>query len=264
MRLPGPKPRPSRDATAILAVLALGVATMLAGCPDKKPKGPTCAGDADCKDGLRCIEQQCRACAEDAHCKEWEHCAAGACVLDEGACDTRADCPNDEACVDHKCTPCESDLQCGEDARCQDGRCLTRGACTKNEDCADDEDCIDGQCKRPGRDGSAAACSLALVYFGFDARGLDDVARTTLEADASCLRQVDGRGVMLVGHTDPRGTEEYNIALSEDRAQTVGDYLSRLGIDPARFHFIPKGETEAVGTEDATWAKDRRVELEWQ
>ena len=78
------------------------------------------------------------------------------------------------------------------------------------------------------------------------------------------MQSAPGRGVFLNGHTDPRGTEEYNIALSERRAQTVADYLARLGIDPARFRVVPRGETQATGTSESGWSRDRRVEIEWQ
>ena len=64
-----------------------------------------------------------------------------------------------------------------------------------------------------------------------------------------------------MGHTDPSGTDEYNIALSERRAQTVADYLARLGIDPARLQVVPKGETEPTWLGDD---KDRRVEFQWR
>ena len=67
--------------------------------------------------------------------------------------------------------------------------------------------------------------------------------------------------MFLFGHTDTSGTEEYNIALSERRAQSVADYLSRLGSDPAKMQVVPKGETEPTGLGDD---KDRRVEFNWR
>ena len=67
--------------------------------------------------------------------------------------------------------------------------------------------------------------------------------------------------VFVFGHTDTSGTEEYNIALSERRAQSAADYLSRLGADPAKMQVVPKGETEPSGLGDD---KDRRVELKWR
>jgi peptidoglycan-associated lipoprotein len=260
MRLPAS----TGDVRAIAMAVAVGLAGLLAGCPDKKPKGPTCDSDADCRDGLRCVDRHCQACGGDGHCKPYEHCDKGACLLDDGACRTTADCKDGGACKNNKCSPCRSDGECGADRRCQDGRCLTRGACQKDEDCADDEDCVDGRCSREGRDGAAGPCQLEPVFFGFDTSQIDPEARVTLERDAACVQKGKARGVMLVGHTDPRGTEEYNIALSESRAQSVGDFLSRLGVDPARFRVVPKGETEATGADESGWGQDRRVELEWQ
>jgi peptidoglycan-associated lipoprotein len=263
MRLSGSERRGRRDAHLVLAALLVGVVGLLSGCPDKKPTYPTCGGDKDCQEGERCINKRCQQCGDDSHCAPFEHCDKGACVLNQGACRTSGDCP-DGVCKDNKCGPCQTDAECGPDRTCQNGRCLGRGACKVDEDCADDEDCIDGRCKREGRGDGDAGCRLEPVYFGFDNVGLDDAARTALNNNAECVQSVQGRGVLVIGHTDPRGTEEYNIALSENRAQTVGDYLARLGIDPARFRFVPKGETEATGSDESGWSQDRRVELEWQ
>jgi peptidoglycan-associated lipoprotein len=74
---------------------------------------------------------------------------------------------------------------------------------------------------------------------------------------------VESRTVHLVGHTDPRGTEEYNLALSDQRAQAVRRYLENLGVPSGRLVVVPKGELEAQGTDEQTWAEDRRVELIW-
>ena len=52
----------------------------------------------------------------------------------------------------------------------------------------------------------------------------------------------------LVGHTDPRGTQEYNLALSERRAQSVRDHLGRLGIDGSKMTVLPRGALDAKGT----------------
>ncbi len=260
MRLPAAQ----RDSTVVIAALVVGVVALLGGCPSKKTKYPLCGGDNDCKEGERCINKHCQACGDDSHCKPYEHCEKGACVLDPGACRESSDCPDGGVCKDNKCTPCEDDGECGADQRCQDGKCLKRGACKADEDCADDEDCVEGTCKRGDRDASAAPCPLEPVFFDFDTTQVSETAKAALGKDAECIGKAKDRGVLLVGHTDPRGTEEYNIALSEHRAQTVGDYLARLGIDPARFRFVPKGETEATGSDEAGWSQDRRVELEWQ
>jgi peptidoglycan-associated lipoprotein len=211
----------------LLAVIVVGVVSFLAGCPDKRPKNPT--------------------------------------PPPAGACQSDADCPAGGVCKDGVCAPCVSDGECGDGKTCKEGKCLGPGACSSDEECADDEDCVDGVCKHAGREAPPdVGCKLEPVFFAFDGTSIDDGAKTTLNQDAECVKSVADRGIMVVGHTDPRGTEEYNVALSEKRAQSVGDYLARLGIDPARFHYVPKGETEAIGTDDASWSQDRRVELEWQ
>jgi peptidoglycan-associated lipoprotein len=70
--------------------------------------------------------------------------------------------------------------------------------------------------------------------------------------------------VTLSGHCDPRGTDEYNLALSERRAQTVRDYLQRMGIPAERMRTLPRGALDATGTDETGWSRDRRVDSEWQ
>jgi outer membrane protein OmpA-like peptidoglycan-associated protein len=98
------------------------------------------------------------------------------------------------------------------------------------------------------------------VYFAFDDSAILESEKTRLGGNQECIEKAKGKAVLLVGHTDTSGTEEYNIALSERRAQSVADYLARLGTDPARMQVVPKGETEPTGMGDD---KDRRVEFQW-
>jgi peptidoglycan-associated lipoprotein len=247
---------------AFLAVCSM--AFVLAGCPDKKPKYPVCSKDDECKEGEKCINKKCVQCGDDSDCEDGKSCVNGACVVKEGGCTSDDDC--DGVCVANKCVACENDRQCGPDKRCSNGACLDRGACNIDDDCADDEDCVDGKCQRLGRDKPPdVACKLQTVYFGFDQVGIIEEAASTLQANYDCIKQVSAnRGIILYGHTDPRGTEEYNVALSEKRANSVADYLARLGVDPVRFRVIPKGEAEATGGDEGSWKLDRKVELEWQ
>jgi peptidoglycan-associated lipoprotein len=251
-------------ASAALAILVLA----LASCGDKGPEYPSCGSDKDCKRGARtehCVNRQCRQCAGDRHCKSGESCIDGGCVLAPGACSADADCPGGQACLQNRCGACAEDRQCGSDRRCRNGRCLARGTCARNEDCADDEDCVKGACRGVGRGKPPNVnCQLPPVYFGFDRASVSEESQGALNQVAECVQSAPGRGLFLNGHTDPRGTEEYNIALSERRAQTVADYLARLGIDPARFRVVPRGETQATGTNESGWSRDRRVEIEWQ
>jgi peptidoglycan-associated lipoprotein len=243
-------------AAAVVTTCALLAA---AGCGGK-PKYPSCDGDKDCKKGEHCIDKKCVQCGDDSHCAEGETCKAGACV--KKGCSTDDDCADGKVCKDGQCVACESDGECGPGGRCDNGACIRPGQCKKDEDCADDEDCIDGRCQGAGA-GAAGACNLTTVYFDFDTSVIREDSRSVLEANAQCLKSAN-RASYVVGHTDPRGTEEYNIALADGRARAVADYLARLGIDPAKLQIVPKGEAEATGGDESTWTKDRRVEFEWK
>jgi peptidoglycan-associated lipoprotein len=244
---------------AAIAALAL----LLTACPDKKPDDTKCKGDADCKDGLHCVNQQCLTCGEDSHCPDGQKCQNGACLVVEPACTTDEQCPDGQACIDGACKACTSNDQCGPGGKCNAGECERAKACSEDTDCADDEDCIEGRCQKPWESTPPElTCKLETVYFDFDQAAIRADAREVLAANADCVRQAPANRVVNVeGHTDQEGTEEYNIALSERRARTVADYLARLGIDPARFQVVAKGEGEPAGAGDD---KDRRVDFQWQ
>lgn len=214
----------------LVVALAI-VSAAVAGCGGPAGK-PGCASDKDCKANQVCATGRCLECVRDDQCGAGKACVANACITAE--------------CTGPDCKP-------GDAA----GK-----ACAKNEDCADDEDCIDGRCRRAGQpiDPSTISCALATVYFAYDDSTVASGERDRLAANAACIESVAGKNVYVVGHTDTSGTDEYNIALSERRAQTVADYLSRLGSDPARLQVVPKGETEPTGQGDA---RDRRVEFQW-
>ena len=103
----------------------------------------------------------------------------------------------------------------------------------------------------------APTCSLTPIYFGFDMYTLTRSAAKTIANNAACLRQV---AVVVTGRADPRGTEEYNMALSDRRAQSVQAHLRLLGIRNVRT--LARGELDATGTDETGWAHDRRVDFE--
>jgi len=232
---------------------------MTSGCGDK-PKAPgSCKADKDCKKGQHCNANKCVECTEDTQCGKGKRCSSGACIA-APECTKDDQCPNGQVCQASKCKPCAADGDC-PNGRCEAGACK-KTKCTKDEECADDEDCVNGFCKRAGQPSTVdASCSLSTVYFGFDDSSVQQSERDRLDANASCIEKTKGKSVYLMGHTDTSGTEEYNIALSERRAQSVADYMARLGSDPARLQVVPKGETEPTGLGDD---KDRRVEFQWK
>jgi peptidoglycan-associated lipoprotein len=241
---------------ALFVLLAL----LAASCSDKAKK-PGCKGDKDCKNGLVCSDNKCVECKTNAQCPAGKKCSANACVV-APECTKDDECTGGKVCQAGKCKACASDSECGTGGSCQAGACKRATKCTKDEDCADDEDCINGFCKRAGAGGTVGdGCTLASVYFGFDDSTIQPSERDRLDANTACLEKTKGKAVYLYGHTDTSGTEEYNIALSERRAQSVADYMARLGADPARMQVVPKGETEPTGLGDD---KDRRCDFQWK
>jgi len=251
--------------SVLVSALGFLLLATTTGCPDKKTQYPACAGDKDCKDGEKCVNKQCLQCATDVDCDEGSTCESGECQRKQGFCESDSDCTDGKICKKNECVSCTSDAECGTTGRCSNGACLERGKCKVDEDCQDDEDCVDGVCQRLGRDKPPEVeCKLVTIFFKFDAAELSAEARDALNNNAECIQKAADRNVFIGGHTDPRGTEEYNIALSERRAQSVADYLARLGIDPARFRVVPRGETQSQGVDDSSWQKDRKVTFEWQ
>lgn len=103
-------------------------------------------------------------------------------------------------------------------------------------------------------------CAFQTVYFAFDSSELDSSARSAIEAAVECYRnQNPNVRLLLTGACDPRGTEEYNIALGERRAQSVRSYMKSLGMSPSNISITSVGEEMATGTDEASWALDRNV-----
>ena len=105
----------------------------------------------------------------------------------------------------------------------------------------------------------------SIVFFDFDSTRIDEQARQLLDAIASLLlRDQPDIRVYIAGHTDNRGSEEYNQVLSMRRAQTVLSYLAERGVTPAdRLVMRYYGETRPLASNDSNEgrAKNRRVEL---
>jgi outer membrane protein OmpA-like peptidoglycan-associated protein len=102
------------------------------------------------------------------------------------------------------------------------------------------------------------------ILFDFDSSVLRPEARTNLSSLAQSLGDMSGDVELLIaGHTDSVGTDEYNFALSQRRAQSAADYLMTRGIPPARINITGLGETEPVATNDTDAGRqlNRRVEV---
>lgn len=98
------------------------------------------------------------------------------------------------------------------------------------------------------------------IYFDFDKYDLRTDARATLDRKASFLNQNPSVRVQIEGNCDERGTEEYNMALGERRANAAKQYLITAGISAGRLTAISNGKDRPIdpGHNEAAWAKNRR------
>lgn len=108
----------------------------------------------------------------------------------------------------------------------------------------------------------AAVAAGTVFYFAFDSSALTDEARAAVDAHVAVLLTTDD-SVRLEGHTDERGTREYNLALAERRANAVRDYMIANGVASYRVETISYGEENPVafGSGESNWQQNRRVEL---
>jgi len=99
--------------------------------------------------------------------------------------------------------------------------------------------------------------------FDFDDAELQPEDRDVLEQVAKCVTTgpLKGRHLDLVGRCDSRGEVEYNMALGEYRAESVNDYLAKLGVDPTAMAKTSRGELDAEGKDEDGWRLDRRVDI---
>jgi peptidoglycan-associated lipoprotein len=102
--------------------------------------------------------------------------------------------------------------------------------------------------------------SLRDIYFDFDRYDVRPGDKAILDENAKWLKANGSALVLVEGHCDERGTNEYNLALGERRAKATRDYLVSAGIDAARITVISYGEERPSCTDrnEACWAKNRR------
>lgn len=99
------------------------------------------------------------------------------------------------------------------------------------------------------------------IHFAYDSSSISEEARQDIEANAQVLLNQANIRVQLEGHTDERGTEEYNLALGQARARAVRDVLASAGIPASRLEIISYGENVPLndGHDEAAYGQNRRV-----
>lgn len=216
------------DPKAPLAALA-AAALLVIGCG---PDYPNCDTDGDCHQGEYCVNGTCQQCRGNQDCPAGQQCNAGRCDPIEGYCSGNGDCPPGQ--------------------ECQGNRCVAATQSTTDVPQAD---------TTPP---PAGPCQLETPYFGFDSSELDSSTRDILQRNANCIRERNIANVRVTGHCDPRGTEEYNLALGDRRARSVVQFMQSLGVGRRVLTPRSMGEEMARGQDESSWSQDRRVQFEEQ
>lgn len=102
-----------------------------------------------------------------------------------------------------------------------------------------------------------------IFFFEFDSSQLNQSDLTALEMHADILRNNPDRAVVIEGHTDERGTREYNLALGERRANAIRSFLTAAGVSSTQLETVSYGEErpDDPGHSEAAWARNRRAVL---
>jgi peptidoglycan-associated lipoprotein len=109
------------------------------------------------------------------------------------------------------------------------------------------------------------ACGISErdAHFGYNSSQVNPAYRETLKKLATCFATgpLKGSTMHLVGHADPRGEPEYNMQLGEKRAGNVAKSIIAEGLPQAQVTTTSRGELDAHGTDEASWADDRTVDI---
>jgi peptidoglycan-associated lipoprotein len=109
------------------------------------------------------------------------------------------------------------------------------------------------------------ACGLTEsdAYFAFDSDHVRPQDKRVLHALADCFVSgpLKNRQMSLVGHADPRGTEDYNLALAGRRADNVKSIMVAESMNASRVSTTSRGAMDAKGTNEGSWAEDRSVDV---
>ena len=110
----------------------------------------------------------------------------------------------------------------------------------------------------------ARSAITAVILFDYDKSDLTDDARAKLDAKVPVLNANPALRIRVAGHTDARGSDEYNLALGQRRASAAKRYLTQRGVDAGRIDVISYGEERPVaqGDDEGAYSQNRRDEFE--
>lgn len=113
------------------------------------------------------------------------------------------------------------------------------------------------------KDAAKLEAALERIFFDFDSYLLAPAARDTLAKNAEVMKNKGGARILIEGHCDERGSDEYNLALGDKRARAAMGYLVTMGVAAGRLSVISYGEEKPADTghDETAWGKNRRDEF---
>jgi peptidoglycan-associated lipoprotein len=239
---------------AIAVAVSLFALAGLAGAGCGGPKYPLCDNDDACNtDGHKgvCVNGTCVECRDDKGCGAGKACQSGACTDIPGYCDPSR--------------PCSNGGECGADNRCVERRTEAKPfvECDDSKPCGAGSHCQNGHCVYPPP-GGPGCTDFPAPHFDYESPDVRNESRDTLTRLANCLTKgtLKGAQVLLTGHCDNRGEQEFNMSLGDYRAQAVKAALVSLGVASDKISTSSRGKLDAVGQDEAGWQQDRRVDIE--
>jgi peptidoglycan-associated lipoprotein len=112
-------------------------------------------------------------------------------------------------------------------------------------------------------DADRAALAASTVHFAYDSAVVRNSEKANVQAVADALGRDASTKLLIEGHCDERGTEEYNRSLGERRALALRQALAKIGVDPSRIRTISYGKDKPAdpGHDESAWSKNRRGEF---
>ena len=229
------------------------------------PKYPNCFTDDHCRaQNQVCAQGVCKQCRDDSQCGAADACQVCngySCNKRPGCCTSDSDCPGKGRCWNLDGGPtgvcggeCGEGMPCPPGQRCQNDSCVPDVECGPSAPCPPGQQCVDGSCQQ--------ACQGQTVLFDFNESRIRLDQQTSLTANGECAR-ARSQSLRIEGHCDERGSEEYNMALGERRANSAKRYLQNLGVSGGSMRTISYGEERpsAHCSNEGCWSKNRRAEF---
>ena len=228
------------------------------------PTYPKCSSDDHCAEkGEVCVAEFCKQCRDDNQCTTpGQICSQNQCTYKLGYCDDSRPCSGDQKCRNNECGPeCLANNECSANEFCNEGSCIVKPQCGPNADkteCSPGYNCESGRCVE-----SFTECRPSEpIYFDFDRSIVKRSETSKLDEVAECLKGDHVAKVTLGGHTDEEGDVSYNLALGEERSNSVRKYLERVGVSTDLLGTISYGEDRPAVNGSGRQPKNRRVEFE--